>query len=288
MMLASSPTLTQAVDAQAWQALGLDETGPLTLGKLRRALLERTLKTSLRAKAMDTADTGKWLATNAVGTPTREVATIQRALVSRWLFEGDGAKDGEPERASSRSESPGHVEPKRVLPARNVPKEVLPARKEASPTSTPTPRGSKQRRSKHRRSQQSGSKQIELTPIRSKPTKSKSSARSRRARSNEPPTLERWAEMIHSLVEGMTSGFYGEERVFISAVWRVAQQGHRSLRGSLSEFKARLIEANRAGLLCLHRADLVGAMDEQLVRESETRHLNATFHFIETPARRTS
>ena len=244
LSLPPSPTLAQAVDAQAWQALGIDETGPLTLGKLRRALLERTLQSSLRANSIDTAGAGKWLATIAVGATTREVATIQRALVSRWLFEGGGSKPSEAESDPPIPQNSRQIEAKRVLPARNEPKRVLPARSEPKP--------------------------------------------GRSGRSNEPLSLERWAAMVHSLAQRTSSGLYGEERVFIAAVWRAAQKGPRSLRGSLPDFKARLVEANRAGLLCLHRADLVGAMDEQLVRESETRHLNATFHFIEIPSRRTS
>jgi hypothetical protein len=51
-------------------------------------------------------------------------------------------------------------------------------------------------------------------------------------------------------------------------------------RLSLPEFKQRLIEANSQGLLHLSRADLVSAMDPQLVAESEAPHLNATFHFV--------
>lgn len=48
----------------------------------------------------------------------------------------------------------------------------------------------------------------------------------------------------------------------------------------MPEFKARLVEANRDGLLTLSRADLVEVMDPARVTESETHYLNATFHFV--------
>ena len=48
----------------------------------------------------------------------------------------------------------------------------------------------------------------------------------------------------------------------------------------LDAFKSRLVEAHRADLLTLVRADLVEAMDPQDVAASEARYLNATFHFI--------
>ena len=51
-------------------------------------------------------------------------------------------------------------------------------------------------------------------------------------------------------------------------------------RLTLGEFKHRLVEANSQHLLHLSRADLVQAMDPQLVAESETTLLNATFHFV--------
>jgi hypothetical protein len=217
LSLPELPTLAQAVDAQLWQALDLPGTGPLTLGKLRRALLERTLGTSLRAKSIDAAEVGRWLATTAAGTTTRDIAAIQRALVGRWVFDSAAAED------------PGAPEPPRTRER---------ARK-------PPP-------------------------------------------ASESSSLAGWAGQVQALADATQAGRYGDERVFIAAVWRAAQTGPAALDGSLSAFKARLVEANRASLLRLHRADLVGAMDEQLVRDSETRHLNAIFHFIEIQPRRVS
>ena len=41
------------------------------------------------------------------------------------------------------------------------------------------------------------------------------------------------------------------------------------------------MEAHRQGELRLARADLVAAMDPELVARSEIGYLNATFHFVE-------
>ncbi|MEX1361891.1 MAG: hypothetical protein AB1Z98_02125 [Nannocystaceae bacterium] len=220
-----APTLAQAVDAWIWQALGLDEAGPLTLGKLRRAVLEQTLGSPLRARSLDTDRTGQWLATAAAQTTTREITAIQRALVSQWLF---------------TSEQPV---------TSSIPETTTPAPKSRGPDEPDT-------------------EQPETA-----------------APSSEPPALEHWARRVQQLAESTNAGRYGDERVFIASVWQQARAQADPLPETLPAFKTRLIEANRAGHVRLHRADLVGAMDPQLVRDSETRHLNATFHFIEIPPR---
>jgi hypothetical protein len=73
--------------------------------------------------------------------------------------------------------------------------------------------------------------------------------------------------------------FHGN-KVFIAALWRASQQEPSLRHISMPEFKRRLVEANAQHLLHLSRADLVQAMDPQLVAESETVYLNATFHFV--------
>lgn len=225
LALRETPTLAQAVDAQIWRALGLDETGPLTLNKLRRAVLEQTLGSPLRAKSVDTVEAGHWLATAAAGTTTRDIATIRRALVSRWLFEEEP-----PAPPATRAE-PVAAEPV---------------------AAEPTPRRPKTR-----------------------------------APSGTRPSLKRWAQRVQALAQATPSGRYGEERVFIASVWGAVKAETSLCTSSISAFKDRLLEANRAGLLRLHRADLVSAMDERLVRESEIQHFNATFHFIEIDPRST-
>jgi hypothetical protein len=71
-----------------------------------------------------------------------------------------------------------------------------------------------------------------------------------------------------------TAKFY-EDRAFIASVYEHGRWGV-----PLEEFKDRLIKVHRAGLLRLTRADLVGAMDTNMVQLSEARYMGATFHFV--------
>jgi hypothetical protein len=85
--------------------------------------------------------------------------------------------------------------------------------------------------------------------------------------------LESFARRVNEAARAAESGRFGDNKVFISHV-------HRRIGGALDDFKARLIEAHRGGLVSLSRADLVEAMDPVDVRESETRYLSATYHFV--------
>lgn len=92
------------------------------------------------------------------------------------------------------------------------------------------------------------------------------------------PSLAEFAEAVVAVAR-VSPARYSPRDVFISGVWREMQP---ILRWSEAEFKAALVEAHRAGLLRLARADLVAAMDPREVAASETRYGNfATFHFVE-------
>jgi hypothetical protein len=73
---------------------------------------------------------------------------------------------------------------------------------------------------------------------------------------------------------------FHDNKVFIAALWRASQREPSFPRLSLPDFKLRLVEANSQNLLHLSRADLVQAMDPQLVADSEASFLNANFHFV--------
>lgn len=88
--------------------------------------------------------------------------------------------------------------------------------------------------------------------------------------------LPAFAERVLHTARTATSGRFGEDRVFISHVWRA--MGEPSL--DERTFKNRLIEANQKRLLSLSRADMVDVMNSADVSASETRHLGATFHFV--------
>ena len=75
-------------------------------------------------------------------------------------------------------------------------------------------------------------------------------------------------------------GVFGDRKVFISAVWDELRRTGRWSALPISDFKRRLLDAQRAGSVELARADLVAAMDPRLVADSETLADGASFHFI--------
>ncbi|MGC8642529.1 MAG: hypothetical protein ACP5XB_21955, partial [Isosphaeraceae bacterium] len=100
------------------------------------------------------------------------------------------------------------------------------------------------------------------------------------AESPPPLDLPNFARRVMEAARATTTGRYGDNKVFISHVWRTLQD-HPDFRGmDQSAFKQHLAEANNARLLDLARADLVQAMNPEDVRLSEVSYLNATFHFI--------
>jgi hypothetical protein len=73
---------------------------------------------------------------------------------------------------------------------------------------------------------------------------------------------------------------FGPDKVFIASVWESLASDPELCALGEEGFKALLVKAHRRGLLDLSRADLVAAMDPRDVAASETRHRNATYHFI--------
>ncbi|WP_437673163.1 hypothetical protein [Sorangium sp. So ce131] len=88
-----------------------------------------------------------------------------------------------------------------------------------------------------------------------------------------------FAARVVEVARGSETGRFGQNKVFISHVFRkLVQMG--DVDGDAAAFKERLVAAHRQGLLSLSRADLVEAMDPKDTEASETRHLSATFHFV--------
>lgn len=96
----------------------------------------------------------------------------------------------------------------------------------------------------------------------------------------EPFDLEAFANTVKAVARTCPTGRFGGYKVFISHVWEQLRDEPRFRPLGPDGFKAELIEANRARLLTLSRADLVQLMDPADVRASETTYLTATFHFI--------
>jgi hypothetical protein len=79
------------------------------------------------------------------------------------------------------------------------------------------------------------------------------------------------------------AGRFGADRVFISALWKQLGAERDAMGPTFDDFKARLLEANRALALTLARADMPGAMNRATVAASEISYLNSTFHFVVVP-----
>jgi hypothetical protein len=98
---------------------------------------------------------------------------------------------------------------------------------------------------------------------------------------SEPFDLSAFAATVRKLAAtSPPQDRFHDNKVFIAPLWRASQLEPGFPHLHLSEFKRRLVEANARHLLHLSRADLVSAMDPQLVAESEATYLNATFHFV--------
>jgi hypothetical protein len=96
----------------------------------------------------------------------------------------------------------------------------------------------------------------------------------------EPLDQEVFARTVLAVARNSPTGWFGDYKVFINHV-------HRHLIGEpafqdmpLDEFKRKLVEANRTNRITLSRADLVSVMAPEDLRQSETRQLDAVFHFI--------
>jgi hypothetical protein len=93
------------------------------------------------------------------------------------------------------------------------------------------------------------------------------------------------AQVLAAAAQVPAAGRFGADRVFVSAVWKQLGADRAALGPTFADFKSRLLEANRALLLTLARADMPGAMDRATVAASEIAHLNSTFHFVVDPSR---
>jgi hypothetical protein len=89
-----------------------------------------------------------------------------------------------------------------------------------------------------------------------------------------------FADAVLSAADAVVDGWFGDRKVFVSAVWDQLRREPRWAGLGLAGFKADLVAAHRAGQLTLARADLVAAMDPALVAASEIAVDGASFHFV--------
>lgn len=102
-----------------------------------------------------------------------------------------------------------------------------------------------------------------------------------RKNSSEPTVNYALVKKVRAAVKAPSARRFGEDKVFISSVWDLLHSDPEVSVLGEAGFKRALVEAHRDGALVLSRADLVAAMDPADVAASETRHLNATYHFIQ-------
>lgn len=100
------------------------------------------------------------------------------------------------------------------------------------------------------------------------------------AKPDKPGAFSR--TVLRAVKDVPPSGRFGQRKVFISEAFQKYKR-HGGTVPNLLEFQRILGHANRKGELQLVRADLVGAMDPDKVRDSEMQYLNATYHFIIDP-----
>jgi hypothetical protein len=96
-----------------------------------------------------------------------------------------------------------------------------------------------------------------------------------------PDNLASFAVAVNDAARKSSAGWFGDNKLFISHAWRAYRATGNGQAGmDLAAFKHRLVEANTRGLLRLGRADLVAAMNEHDVRDSQIKYLNTEFHFL--------
>jgi len=92
---------------------------------------------------------------------------------------------------------------------------------------------------------------------------------------------EEFAERVLMAAADPRTKRFGDNKAFIASVFDTYRRKHDG--ESFADFGSRLVRAHLEGALRLARADLVPAMDRDLVDRSELTYENATFHFLEVP-----
>lgn len=85
-----------------------------------------------------------------------------------------------------------------------------------------------------------------------------------------------FAKRVLKVARALPTGRFGDNKVFISHVWRAVQPEWSSREA----FDTALLDANRQRHLSLSRADLVQHMNATDVAESEVQSYGATYHFV--------
>ncbi|HET7504734.1 MAG TPA: hypothetical protein VFK02_27115 [Kofleriaceae bacterium] len=256
------PSLTAMCDALVWRELGLGGKPKRLPPEVRAHFIQRVL----HSEPGPAERLVRVLAAREVGAPRPELRALCDALVRGWLVGRtiDATHPGEPDAVPVAS-SPAAAPAVEAAPEKAPPEE---AALEGSPGKA-TPEESAP--------DESAPEEIEdRAPEESEPDEAPL-AEAMPATEAEPPSF---AGDVMAAVAATTEGWFSERKVFISAVWRELRRNPRWSELSLDELKRRLVDAHRTGELVLARADLVAAMDPELVAASEITTDGATFHFL--------
>lgn len=96
--------------------------------------------------------------------------------------------------------------------------------------------------------------------------------------------LKDFAAIALKTARACPTGRFGDYKVFINHVWERLKDDPRFAQFGFADFKAKLVEANRAELLSLVPADLNQAFSEPDLVAAATKQLNSTYHLIDTGA----
>jgi hypothetical protein len=242
-----TPTRLQTADRLAWRQLGVDTDRPLKLDDVRRHLLAQLLDGDSRLPWKKLVPV---LAANAVRARRPSADALREALVRRWLEHDESGADVQPVDAVAAGDQAVPA------PIGEPGDQTLPVRIARPGDQTlPVPIGAE-----------------DDLPATAAP---------------QPAVfdLAGFAREVQAAADREQEGRFGTRKVFIATVWRRLRDrpASRCTDMDLDTFKRHLVDANRADLLGLHRADLVPLMDPAEVRASEITYGNATFHFIESP-----
>lgn len=270
-----TPTQGQAVDALAWKALGVDTDRRLSLNEVRRHLLVKLLGQDTR---LDLDKLVGLLAAKAAGAARPDADALRDALVRGWLERGAG-HGAAGERGAGGAGETAAVDELAAGSQRGADREAVVDAETAAPDEIAADRAR----------DDAVPAPIAGPADATAPMPGISAARAIAMPAAPPPAgfdLAAFARAVQRAADDERHGRFGERKVFIAAVWRRLRQAPLLDGMDLAGFKRHLVDANRADLLALHRADLVAVMDPDEVRASEIAYGNATFHFIESPFRR--
>lgn len=122
---------------------------------------------------------------------------------------------------------------------------------------------------------------LHVVPTPPDPVEEPSGPKPPEPRPPEPPVdLETFARRVNEAALAAPTGRWLNDKVFISHVYEELKRRHQTEGWTPEEFKRQLLQAHKARLVRLKRADFVGALPQGDVLSSKTEDGEHTFHFV--------